>query len=70
MCSSPVNEALERAFRLWWGRNSYALEDGGSGDLLDLLEVLNAAIANSDSVALSTDNAFSKARPASIIDFT
>ena len=39
-------EALESAFRVWWGRNSYALEDGGSGDLIGLVEALNAAKVN------------------------
>ena len=38
-----VPPAMEDAFRDWWSRNAYALEDGGCGDVVELLRVLEAA---------------------------
>ncbi len=38
--------AMEDAFRQWWSRNSYILEDGGCGDVLALFEALKAASPN------------------------
>ena len=44
----PIDwDAVESAFRAWQGRNSHALELGGTGDLVDLVSALNAAIAKS-----------------------
>jgi hypothetical protein len=42
-------ESLEDAFMGWWARNDHALSLGGSGDVLDLLLTLNAALANTPS---------------------
>ncbi len=38
-------EEVEAAFRLWYGQNYFALEDGGTGDLVGLVFALRAAIA-------------------------
>ena len=35
--------AMEDAFREWWSRNAYALEDGGCGDVASLFAALCAA---------------------------
>jgi hypothetical protein len=35
---------MEGAFRMWWSKNSYALDDGGCGDLFALVEALEAAL--------------------------
>jgi hypothetical protein len=37
--------AMENAFREWWSRNAYALEDGGCGDV----EALYLALSNAAS---------------------
>lgn len=43
---SPVNrDAVEDAFRGWLARNDHALTLGGTGDLVDLVFVLKAALA-------------------------
>jgi hypothetical protein len=43
----PIDwEAVEEAFRAWQARNNHALELGGTGDLVDLVSVLKAAITN------------------------
>jgi hypothetical protein len=53
-----VVEALEDAFRGWWGKNSRDMHDGATGDVVQLFFVLNAAFANA-----STSSAFApKAR--------
>jgi hypothetical protein len=35
--------AMQEAFREWYGRNYSFLEDGGTGDVYDLLLTLKAA---------------------------
>lgn len=51
-CDSPIEktparlEALEDAFRDWYGANYNLLEDGGTGDVYSLLLTLNAACWN------------------------
>ena len=37
--------AVEEAFRSWQSRNDHALSLGGTGDLVDLVFALKAAIA-------------------------
>jgi hypothetical protein len=38
-------DAVEAAFRAWLARNNHALELGGTGDLVDLVFALRAAVA-------------------------
>jgi hypothetical protein len=42
---TEIEIALDAAFGEWWSRNSYALEDGGAGDIYGLLSSLIAACA-------------------------
>jgi hypothetical protein len=44
---APLAEALEETFRDWWSRNSFALDDGGCGDVLALFTALCATAKKS-----------------------
>lgn len=65
-----LDEHLERAFEDWRGRYSYAFEDGGRGDLVELWEALSAAAEKALSASCVAPSATCKSFPADTTERT